>query len=271
MLADAAAAETYKFLRQRGGLFWGFCAMPAFTLLYHLVADTYFGARMRLAEGVDLGGQILDGFNGGNSAFFHVFFIAGAVAIFSGEYRYETWRLLTPRNSRINLLLAKFIVYAAASGLSLLALGAVYGVHGVYAGLLNGGLNLPGMDFPLLAAGIFLVNWMELLLLGLVAALVAVVTRAMIGPLIAAICFSFLQPFSLFVFPPWDDRLHLMAAFPGRATYLLRYWLTGEPIGPNLYADTAIALQAGAILLAWILLLAALALVHFQRQDLPRE
>ncbi len=35
-----------------------------------------------------------------------------------------------------------------------------------------------------------------------------------------------------------------MAAFPGRATYLLRYWLTGEPIGPNLYADTAIALQA---------------------------
>ncbi len=44
------------------------------------------------------------------------------------------------------------------AGLSLLALGAVCGVHGVYAGLLNGGLNLPGMDFPLLAAGIFLVT-----------------------------------------------------------------------------------------------------------------
>jgi hypothetical protein len=33
MLADAAAAEAYKFLRQRGGLFWGFCAVPALTLL----------------------------------------------------------------------------------------------------------------------------------------------------------------------------------------------------------------------------------------------
>ncbi len=43
---------------------------------------------------------------------------------------------------------------------------------------------------------------MELLLLGLVAALVAVVTRAMIGPLIAAICFSFLQPFRCSCFRP---------------------------------------------------------------------
>jgi ABC-2 type transport system permease protein len=271
MLADALAAEAYKFLRQRGGLFWGFCAVPLGMLLVHFIGDTWMGRSVRLTDGIDLGRLILDGLNGGDSAFFHIFFIAGAVAIFSGEYRWETWRLLTPRNSRVNLFLAKVIVYATAAGLSLVALGLEYGLHGVYAGMLNGGLKLPGANFPLLALGIFLVNWAELLLLGLFAALIAVMSRAMIGPLIAGICFSFVQLFSMIPFPPWDGRLQYLAAFPGRAAYQLRYALTGEEIGPGMHVDLAIALPSALFLLAWILLLGAAALVRFQRQDLPRE
>lgn len=271
MLADAVAAEAYKFLRQRGGLFWGFCAVPLGMLVFHLGVDTWMSGRVRFSDAVDLGRQILEGLNGGSSAFFQIFFIAGAVAIFSGEYRYETWRLLTPRNSRINLLLAKFIVYAAASGLSLLALGLAYGLHGVYAGMLGGGLSWPPALFLPVGAGIFLVNWAQLLVLGLFAALVAVASRAMIGPLIAAISFSFAQLFSMIVFPPWDNRLHLLAAFPGRAVYHLRTWLTGEEMGPGIHADPGLVLPAALVLLGWIVLLGGAALARFQRQDLSRE
>jgi ABC-2 type transport system permease protein len=271
MLADAVAAESYKFLRQRGGLFWGFCAVPLGMLAFHLIGDTWLGRRIRLEGGVDLGRQILDGFNGGGSAFFQIFFIAGAVAIFSGEYRFETWRLLTPRNSRANLALAKMVVYAGGAAFSLLALGFVYGLHALYAGMLNGGLRLPGADFPLQATGIFLVNWAELLVLGLFAALIAIASRAMIGPLIATIAFSFAPLFSFIVFPPWDTRLHLLAAFPGRATFYLRTWITGQEIGPGFHAETAPALLSVLFLLGWIVLLAAAALLHFQRQDLTRE
>jgi ABC-2 type transport system permease protein len=266
MLADAVAAEAYKFLRQRGGLFWGFCAVPLGMLVFHLVVDTWMGSRIRLAMGVDLGRQILDGLNGGGSAFFHIFFIAGAVAIFSGEYRWETWRLLTPRNSRANLLSAKFIVYAVSAALSLLALGAAYGVHAVYSALLNSApLILPGAGFALQAAGVFLVSWAELLLIGLFAGLVAVSTRAMVGPLIAAICFSFAQAMALMLLGPADAALRWFAAFPGMSAWYLRAWITGEQILPGIYPDTARALPAALFILGWIGLLGAAALVRFQR------
>ncbi|HJR57604.1 MAG TPA: hypothetical protein VJ798_13590 [Rhizomicrobium sp.] len=273
MLADAVAAEAYKFLRQRGGLFWGFCAVPLGMLIFHLGVDTWMNSRISVPLHMDIGRQILNGLNGGGSAFFHIFFIAGATAIFSGEYRWETWRLLTPRNSRINLLAAKFMVYAIAAAISLLMLGVAYGVHGLYAGTLSGRITLPGADFPLLAAGTFLVNWAELLLLGAFTALVAVTTRANIGPLIAGICFSFAQSLasSPMVAPLWDNRLRWLALFPGRTTQYLRSLLGGEPIAPNLYSDPALLLPAILFLTGWILLLGGATLIRFQRQDLPRE
>lgn len=271
MLADAVAAEAYKFLRQRGGLFWGFCAVPLGMLVFHLGMNTWLGSRVRFSDGADLSQYVLEGLNGGSSSFFQIFFIAGAVAIFSGEYRFETWRLLTPRNSRINLMLAKFIVYAAASGVSLLALGIAYGLNGLYAGMIGGGLLWPSASFLPVAAGVFLVNWALLLVLGLFAALVAVASRAMIGPLIAAISFAFAQLFSMMIFPPWDNRWHLLAAFPGRAVHHLRYWLTGEEMGPAIHADPALVLPAALVLLGWILLLGGATLARFQRQDLSRE
>ena len=273
MLADAVAAEAYKFLRQRGGLFWGFCAVPVGMLAFHLGVDTWMNSRVPVPLQMDVGRQILNGLNGGGSAFFHIFFIAGATAIFSAEYRWETWRLLTPRNSRFNLLVAKFIVYAIAAAISLLLLGLAYGVHGVYAGMLGGGLTLPGPGFLLPAIGTFLVNWAELLLLGAFTALAAVITRANIGPLIAGICFSFAQSLasSPMLAPLWDNRLRWFALFPGRVTQYLRSLLDGEPIGPNLYPDPGLLLPAVLFLLGWILFLTAAALVRFQRQDLPRE
>ena len=70
MMADAIAAESYKFLRQRGGLFWGFCAVPLAMLAFHLGIDTWMHSRVPVPLRMDLGRQVLDGLNGGGSAFF---------------------------------------------------------------------------------------------------------------------------------------------------------------------------------------------------------
>ena len=271
MLADALAAEAYKFMRQRGGLFWGFCAAPLAVLLFNLALDTWIATRSPLPVGLDLGSQVERGLAMGGNPIFQIFFIAGAVSLFSGEYRWETWRLLTPRNSRINLMTAKFIVYAALTLLSLMALGLGSALHTLYAAILGARLALPGAELPLLATGTLLACWSELLVLGLFAALVATVTRAMIGPLIAAITFAFAQSMAMMVPGPADAPLRWFAAFPGMSAWYLRAWITGAEIAPGVFPAASRALPASLFLLAWIALLGGATLARLQRQDLERE
>jgi len=271
MLADAVAAETYKVLRQRGGLFWGFCAVPLSVLLFNLMLDTWIGTRSPLPLALDFGQQVVRSLALGGNPIFQIFFIAGAVSIFSGEYRWETWRLLTPRNSRANLMAAKVILYAALTGLSLAALGAAGALHTLYAAALGARVALPGVDFPLTALGSSLASWAELLLLGLFVALVAILSRAMIGPLIAAISFAFAQAMALLILGAASAAPHWFAVFPGMSAWYLRAWMTGTEIAPGIFAQTALAALCGLFLLGWIGFLATAALLLFQRQDLTRE
>src|SRR5581483_12138693 len=120
MLADAFAAELYKLLRNRSTWFWGFCAAPLGVLLFNLALDTYIKEHMHVLPGLDMGRQIVTALGLAGSSFVQIFFAAGAAAIFAGEYRWESWRLLTPRNSRVNLMAAKFLVYMLFCVFSLL-------------------------------------------------------------------------------------------------------------------------------------------------------
>lgn len=270
MLADAIAAETIKFTRQRGGLFWGFCAVPLAVLVFNLVLDTWMAGR-GLPVGLDLGRQVMQGLELGGNSLFQIFFIAGAVAIFTGEYRFETWRLLTPRNSRANLLAAKFIVYAMLTALSLVAVGAVGALHTLYAAILGAALILPDSDFLFKAPGVFLASWAELLVLGFIAALFATITRAMIGPLIATICFAFAQQVAMLIVGPASAKLHWFAVFPGMSTWYVRAWFQQAEIAPGIFTQTALAALCVLFVAGWIALLAAITLLLFQRQDLTRE
>jgi len=271
MLADAVAAEAYKFARQKGGLFWGFCAVPLAVLAFNLALDTWIATQTPVPVALDLGRQVVNALGLGGNNLFQIFFIAGAVAILSGEYRWETWRLLTPRNSRANLLTAKFIVYAILTAISLLALGAAGAAHTLYAALWGAQIALPGAAFPLQAIGTFLTSWGELLVLGFVAALIATLTRAMIGPLIATISFTFAQSMAMLVLGGATAKLHWFAVFPGLSAWYVRGWITGAEIAPGIYAEAARALPASLFVALWIVALAALSLAAFQRQDLTRE
>ena len=279
MLTDAIAAEGYKFRRNHSVLFWGFAFVPLAVLVFNLTLETYLGLHNsgvvavggRAGE-IPLGEQVLHGIGLAGSSFAQIFFVAGAAAIFAGEYRWETWRLLTPRNSRINLLAAKFAVYAMACAASLAGLGLGALLQTVYGAVLNGmTMAMPPAAFGGQLLGLFLATWAELLVVGVFTAAIAVAGRAMTGALLAGIFFSFAQGIAIAIVHPWEAPLRYFAMLPAMCAYLLRAWASGQQIAPGVFADPALLLPASGFLLLWIAAGAAVAAALFQAQDLPRE
>jgi ABC-2 type transport system permease protein len=274
MLADAFASENYKFLRNRSAVFWGFCFVPLAVLAFNLALDSWMKLHNAgaLTLRIDLGQQILQSVDLGGSSFVQIFFAAGAAALFAGEYRWETWRLLCPRNSRSNLMAAKFLVYALACAVSLMALGIVAALHTGYDASINGqSLTLPGIGFVTPLAVTFLASWAELLVLGGVTALVAVIMRASTGALMTAIFFSFAQTVGMAFVHPWSAPLKDFAFLPSMCAYLIRAWAAGQEIAPGVLADPAMIAPVSLFLVGWIVALTALVLALFRFQDLPRE
>jgi len=272
MLSDAIAAELYKTGRNRSLLFWGFVFVPAGLLLFDLALDLYLRLHMRLGDSLDLRQEIIRALSLGGSSAIQIFFAAGAAAIFAGEYRWETWRLQTTRNTRANLLAAKVLIYAAGCAASLCALACIAVLNGLFSALLNGAsLVWPQAGSLLQALGVFAASWAELLVLGAFVALIAVASRAMIGALMAGIFFSFVQSVAMVVLHPWEAPLKDFVLLPSLCAYLLRAWASGQELAPGVFADPAKLLPAALILMAWIAVLTGAAAIVFQRPDLPRE
>jgi ABC-2 type transport system permease protein len=252
-------------------------------MLFNLTLETYLamhmsgvGAAIRLSAGfagkIELGPQIIHGLGLSGSFLFQIFYIAGASALFAGEYRWETWRLLVPRNSRLNLLLAKFAIYAMACAASILGLGAVGALDTLYNSLLTG-IAPAGLSagFAVQAMGVFLASWAELLVIGAFTALIALASRAMMAALLAGIFFVVAQNIGMGLAHPWEAPLRYFAYLPSMSAYLLRAWASGQEVAPGVLADPARLLPATLFLLAWIAGLTGLAAALFQRQDLSRE
>ncbi len=279
MLADAIAAEGYKLLRNRGLLFWGFCAAPLGSFLFNLASETYLflrysGTGLHLAAGggarIDAGQQFLQGLFSSTSFFFEIFIIAGAAALFSGEYRWESWRLVVPRNSRTNLLLAKFAIFTLAAAGFILAFGIFGAANAVYSVLLNGfspslAIAVPG------ATGVFVGSLAELMLLGAFVALIVTITRTQMAAALAGIFLVIVQAIGMGIAHPWEAPLRDFLTLPVMSAYLFRTWAAGQQIGPGVFAHPATVLVTSLILVLWVAVLGVLATVLFQRQDLSRE
>lgn len=272
MLADAIAAEFFRIRRNGGVLFWGFLAVPLGILVFNLLLDTWMRLHMRLPVALDLGRQVVGGVGLTETAFFQVFYAAAAASMFAADYRWETWRLLTPRNSRINLILARFAVYGAATAGSLVLLGAVALVQCLYAAAIGAAaLAPPHGPFLLPLIGTFLVGWSALMVLGGIVAVIAILFRASLGALMTAMAFSFGQWIAMAVIHPWLATPGWYAALPRLSAYVLRAFVTGQQLAPGVGASPAQAGLAALCLLGWVVLLGACALGLFQTQELPRE
>lgn len=288
MLADAFAAERLRFFKARGVLFWSLGFVPLVSIGIGLIQGLLMRGLLAraVAEGnpaaalarqpVALLNQAVESVSGSNFFLVQLFFLLAGSAILAGDYRWETWRFLTPRNTRANLLLAKLATFGLATliGLVLLAVG------GVIAGLISAGLTGGGVQWARAGeytnaqfAGIFAIAFLEMMALGALAAVIAVVTRTGIAALLAPVGVWIVQGFVVSQvskgFPdPLNPPLQYIAGLPVMDTDLLKAALSPSQLGETVSVNWPAALLA---LLLWIAGLTALAVWLFRRQDLTRE
>lgn len=272
MLLDALKAEQFRLWRDRGAVIWGFAFPGVGVFALGLIATLFvkFVAKARIPGAVNLGTDIVGALSGAGSPITQIFFLIGAAAIFGTDYRWETWRLQTPRNSRLNLILAKFAVYGAATALALVGMG----LGGVVAALARAVIETSPLEpvnwavfFPAFLRG-FAAAWLELMVVGAIAALIAVMSRTNVAAIIVTLLLAFAQAIVMgqLRFDPQHPPLDALAIFPALSAQVLR----GAPVGPG--GVTAQGAEiASLMLLVWMLVLGGLTVALFRRQELTRE
>ncbi|PLR22845.1 ABC transporter permease [Caulobacter zeae] len=268
MLADAISAERFRLLKDRGTLFWGVLFAPIAGLALNIGGELFARSLMKGAPPipVDLVGRMVKALAGGASPVVGLFVLILSTAVLAGDYRWETWRLLTPRNGRVNLLLAKLATVAGAVAVSLVLYALAAALGGLFSAATSGGALVPyrgsaGVDL----IGTFAVSWLQLMVLVALSAVVGVVTRSTMGALIVGLVFAAVQ--SILASQLHEPSLKALAipAFSGdllKTVLLTPRSVVDEP------APWGLAL---GFLAAWLAGLSAAALALFQRQDLTRE
>lgn len=272
MLADAIAAERFRLLRDRSALFWGFAFAPVVGFFLAVGGDLFLRTMIKRpmpGMSIDLAAQVLKALSGAASTFPALFLTIGAVAILASDYRWETWRLLTPRNTRPNLLGAKLIVVGEAILWNLVLTVALTLAAGVIGAALNGKAIVGSTIGLSQIAGVFVVTWLEAMTLAALAACVAVVTRSTMAAVVVCLGARFVQSILASVLgafaavPTWKTL-----AIPAYCADLLRGFVSAPFHGGAQAGTAGVAL---AVLLAWIAALTAGAIYLFGRQDLTRE
>ncbi|USQ97872.1 ABC transporter permease [Caulobacter sp. RL271] len=275
MLADAIAAERFRLLRDRSTMFWGFCFAPLVGFVLSVGGDLFMRHVIKKpmpGVGIGLVDQVIKALATGFSTFDALFLMIGAAAVLAGDYRWETWRLLTPRNTRQNLLLAKLIVVGEAMFWSLV----LTAVLSAAAGVIGAGINGKTLSFsmfergPFDILGVLAITWLEAMTLAALAACVGVLSRSTLGVVIACLGVRVVQTVlasSLRLMEEGQPSWKLLA-LPVFDADLLRAAL----LDPAQLGQASNSAGAALIaLLAWTTVLAGGAVLLFRRQDLTKE
>ena len=285
LLPDALRSEAYRLVRNRMAVFWSVFFVPLLFvvggLIFHIVnkskaaelaGATSLPAELLAAAPVNL----MDGLGVGVGAIANgavlVFMLIGAATLYAGDYRWETWRLTSARNSRVNLLLGKVAVFE----LTALATMATFLIAGLIFSLTEAliyGKSVT-VDAEGFKAGQFVLlvvlAWVRIVQYAMIALLAAVVTRSMLATLFVPVVVGFAQSLlggpglALLGWDPaeWQSQLLL----PGLAYDTLKAVIGGAPGQPD-----GLALKAIVSLTLWTLAPLAAAIAWFSRQDLSKE
>ena len=286
MLADAIRSETWRLLQNRTAMFWSIVFVPVISLVLAIGGFLFLQSKMdgalqtlppelKLnARAVDLGQSLVDAAGALAHPAVLAFLLIGAATVFAGDYRWETWRLITARNSRPNLIMGKAgaVKLLTLAGLALLLVASM-GAD-VAKGLIFGRSFAFGFggdearSFGLLAL-LSYVRAVQFLLLSLLA---ATVTRSLLAalfvPLVIGVGQFFLAKMSpLFGWQMGDWATMLL--FPGEGYELLKVLVQGGMEAALVPAGAAWRALTGLAL--WSFAPFFLALWWFQRQDLSKE
>jgi len=284
MLVDAIAAETFKLTKNWRTSFFAFVFLPVVGLIIALLSELWLEDAFNPNQGgpslqdlipFNLAQAIQSSLAPPTFPLTILFCLIGAAVIFAGEYRWETWRLMAPRNTRANSLLGKILVYAGAAAASLL-LGAVLTViAGLIGALADGQRAVGGFEDGALSLilGAFGLSWVHLLQAGAVAALAAVVTRSILAalmvPLGLGIAQSILQALTSNM-PPAEMEWWRPFLMPSLGADILKMAMQPVPL-PGMELPSALVWASAAALAVWVIGGFGGALALFLRQDLSKE
>jgi len=292
MLADAIRSETLRFSRNRMAMFWSMLFVPVFFLVIGTAVQFFTRARMSemaealppemTAEGgplaasgpLDLGQSLVSQAGDFANPIVLLFVLIGAAIIYAGDYRWETWRLTSARNSRVNLVLGKVVLVL---GVALAAL-LTWMLSGMIGELIKAAIFERPLTFSFdgeragQLAGLVAVTVTRLMQFTMIGLLAAVVTRSLLAalfvPMVVAIGqFFLMQSLPLLAWSPADLQSHLLV--PGLSHDILRTLLQGGPDAGALPND--VAWKAILSLALWTIVPLIAAVAWFQRQDLSKE
>lgn len=286
MLVDAIRAESYRLSKNRTALFWSLLFVPLVGLLISTATFIFAKANEaklagKLPPGLGLNASPLnlgEGLVSSAAEFANpavlMFVLIGAATIFAGDYRWETWRLTTARNSRPNLLLGKVVVVV---GLTIAATVAVL-IGDIASNLIKAMVFKRALTFSLTGGQLADLAWLTLLgwgrivqfvMLGLLA---AVMTRSLLAALFVPMVVGigqFFLPNLLASMGVSPEGWLMPLLTPGMAADLLKAVIHGGPAAGSLPPQ---ALAKGLLGLGlWTGIPLAGAIVWFQRQDLSKE
>lgn len=287
MLADALRSEAYRFTKNRVTLLWSVVFFPVVALVLGTLGQLFIKTKMAEVRDATLPPGVAEKLlatgtlNLGESLptlaadlanpILILFILIGAATIFAGDYRWESWRLTTARNSRLNLILGKVGV-AKLLTLTALLLMMVLGLIGEAAKgvIFDRSLSFSiGGDSLGQTGLLFLLAYVRVVQITLLALLAAVLTRSLIATLFVPIVVSLAQAIFANFLPMlgWGvDDWRAQFLFPGFAYDTLK---AAIETGGGMSADGAVLALVSLIL--WCLVPLAGAIGWFGRQDLSKE
>lgn len=284
MLADAIRSETYRLLQNRTAVFWRVFFVPIAGLAISIISQLVIQSKAVKINGanlpVELGapldlGQALASSAGdlANPAIL-AFVLIGAATLYAGDYRWETWRLISARNSRPNMLLGKVGVVKLLTLAAMLAFLLAASMADVAkAAIFDRPMAFTfgaeqAADFALL----FLLSFVRVVQFLMISLLAATVTRSLLAalfvPLVIGVGQFFLGQMSpMLGLAPTDWLTQLLV--PGLAFDTLKAFIQGGMEAAAM--PDGLALKAITSLAVWSLVPLAAAVAWFSRQDLSKE
>lgn len=285
MLVDALKSEAYRVSRNRTAVFFSVLLTPLLFIIggvaFHIITKTKGDALAAKANlPAALGNQPVNlaealEFAAGNGAngVLLVFMLLAAASVYAGDYRWETWRLISARNGRPWLLLGKIGVMKALAMIAMLAMLIAAFIFFISQAVVAGRpMSFDLSDFDL---GQFLLNWLlsyiRIVQYGLIALLAAVVSRSLLAALFVPWALGFAQSIlggplmPLIGWTPADWAAQLL--MPGLAYDTLKAAVSPTPMP----LPEGIVMKAIVSLVLWCVVPVAASIAWFQRQDLSKE
>ena len=197
---------------------------------------------------------------------------AFAALAFGGEYGWNTWKLVAPHRSRVSLLVAKYVVVLGMLMFAFVLMAALGALLGCLKAALIGPALPAGISLEALlgaharaAVGVFV----STLLTVAYASAGALLLRSAMAGTVAAVAAVILEGLAWPFAPLLNRQFYL--TLPSYHVGNLKQWINDgsaqmQPLPSGLLRlDWSVSL---AVIALWIVLLIAVAITAFQRQDL---